>query len=166
MKKFNQSAKGFTLVEIMIVVVIIGLLAAMAIPAFQKVRRQSFAKAMANDARQIGAAAQQILMAAPPTLFPGAAIPILYDDDTGTLQCGVADPASTLAAPLNDYLTELVAQIGKGYVVTAYNGNAETAFTITHPRVAPIEVAGPSSTINADPTAGAAVAFNGEGKAR
>src|SRR5450756_2084014 len=62
MKNVNKSTKGFTLVEIMIVVVIIGMLAALAIPAFQKVRIASQDKAVLNNARQLAAAADQFYL--------------------------------------------------------------------------------------------------------
>ncbi|MDO8541893.1 MAG: prepilin-type N-terminal cleavage/methylation domain-containing protein [Opitutaceae bacterium] len=54
--------QAFTLIEIMIVVVIIGLLAAIAIPGFQKVRTASQDKAVLNNARQLASAADQYMM--------------------------------------------------------------------------------------------------------
>ncbi|MBU1193826.1 MAG: prepilin-type N-terminal cleavage/methylation domain-containing protein [Proteobacteria bacterium] len=50
-KKKNQ--KGFTLIELMIVIAIIGILAAIAIPQFSSYRAKSFNAGALSDARNL-----------------------------------------------------------------------------------------------------------------
>ena len=59
MKQNKSRKQGFTLVEIMIVVAIIGLLAAIAIPNFVRARTTSQKNACINNLRQIDGAKQQ-----------------------------------------------------------------------------------------------------------
>ena len=57
--RIRSNAAAFTLVEIMIVVAIIGLLAALAVPGFMKARMQSQGRRILNDCRQQDAAIDQ-----------------------------------------------------------------------------------------------------------
>ena len=117
--RYNKSKKGFTLVEIMIVVVIIGLLAAMAIPAFNKIRESASDKAVTNDARQLAGAAQQYLMDNPNV----GQITIEINPDTGEVT--------------TDELDDFVAKVSKGVAqgtdnIIDQDGSDDDDFELTY----------------------------------
>ena len=115
----NRKTQGFTLVEIMIVVVIIGLLAAMAIPAFQKVRANSIRKAMENDARQIAASAQQYIL-----------------ENAGITSVDIS--ADTATGVVSGDIASYVKKISKGTAVGDYNQVTGTlsAFSMSNNQLA------------------------------
>jgi prepilin-type N-terminal cleavage/methylation domain-containing protein len=59
MKIFRKNVKGFTLVEIMIVVAIIGILIAIAVPGFVRARTQSRNRACQENLTKIDGAKEQ-----------------------------------------------------------------------------------------------------------
>ncbi|HOE96384.1 MAG TPA: prepilin-type N-terminal cleavage/methylation domain-containing protein [Candidatus Sumerlaeota bacterium] len=72
MKFFRKTSKGFTLVEIMIVVAIIGILIAIAVPGFVRARTQSRNRACQENLTKIDGAKEQ--HALENDLAPGAAV--------------------------------------------------------------------------------------------
>ena len=74
LNKLNKRRGGFTLVEIMIVVAIIALLAAIAVPGFLRARKRAQASKILNDLRLVDSAVDQY--AIENNKSAGAAVPV------------------------------------------------------------------------------------------
>ena len=91
-KLFKQARRGFTLVEIMIVVLIIGILLAIAVPNFIKARESSRAKSCVANLKQIESAKEQWAMdtKAGPTATPVLGTDLVPNYIKTTPQCPTA----------------------------------------------------------------------------
>ncbi len=102
----RKNAKGFTLVEIMIVVAIIGLLAAIAVPNFVQARQTARTNSCINNMRLIESAKEQ-----------------------WALETGADDGAAVVDADIQPYLknnTVPVCPVGNtAYVITAVGTNQD-----------------------------------------
>ena len=111
-----RTNRGFTLVEIMIVVAIIALLAAIAVPGFLRARKRSQATSILNDARIIDGAIDQYALE---NVRQGSA------SVTAAMLKPYFKPATRLYVQAGSGATTLTDIMGGNYSFTTFDGGVK-----------------------------------------
>jgi prepilin-type N-terminal cleavage/methylation domain-containing protein len=112
--KLRNDEKGFTLIELMIVIAIIGILAAIAIPQFAAYRARSFNAAALADLRNTATSQEA------------------YYADNMTYANGTT-PLSEYGYSTSDNVTLDTVGTGTAYTITSYNANGTKTYTLEGP---------------------------------
>jgi type IV pilus assembly protein PilA len=113
--KFKKGQKGFTLIELMIVIAIIGILAAIAIPQFTAYRQRGFNAAAQSDLRN-AATAQEA-----------------YYTDSNIYSSAVADLTTRGYTASANVSMNSIAGDANGYTMTTQHTSGASTWTLAGP---------------------------------
>ena len=109
MFSFMKSKKGFTLVELMIVVVIMAILVAVAVPIFSAVTKKTREKTCAGNKRQIISQISNLAMSDASAVIDGSEVYIVTDAKAETAYLSKAEPTEILSADVEGADTAITA---------------------------------------------------------
>ena len=117
LSKFHQSnEKGFTLIELMIVIAIIGILAAIAIPQFSAYRTRSYNSSAQSDVRNIATAQEAY-----------------YVDESRYASAYTRLTGSSYGYMQSGNVVVTVSGDTSAYTITGYHTSGDKTYTLTGP---------------------------------